>query len=166
MALLLAMAAGTVPAAAQISPFMQAVAEAAAEDEDVAAFYREQGYEPIWTGNGREDRARLAALVEACPGRTLHGLPSDRHAPEQIEALLRGIATERDRGRAEVEISRLFLRYARHVQTGVLVPSQVDPEIKRDVPLRSREGLLRAFSKSTPAAFLRALPPSSRNTRS
>ncbi len=161
LAILLAMAAPAFRAEAQISPFMQAIAEAAAEDEDIAAFYRARDYEPIWTGDGRADRDRLSALVSALSEAALHGLPADRHAPGQVEALLRGIATERDRGRAEVGISRLFLRYARQVQTGVLVPAEVDDEIKRAVPLRSREGLLRAFSLSTPAAFLRALPPSS-----
>jgi hypothetical protein len=35
---------------AQVSGFMQAVAEAAAEDADIAAFYRETGYAPLWTG--------------------------------------------------------------------------------------------------------------------
>ena len=160
-ALLFALAAWCGPAAAQISPFMQAVAEAAAGDEDIAAFYRERDYAPIWTGNGAADRERLSALARALSEVEAHGLPADRHAPERLERLLSGIATERDRGRAEVEISRAFLRYARDVQTGVLVPGEIDPEIKREVPLRSREGLLRAFSKSTPAAFQRALPPSS-----
>lgn len=160
-ALMLAMMAGVGPALAQVSAFMQAIAEAAAEDEDVAVFYRESGYAPLWTGNGAVYRERVSALMRAVSDAEMHGLPAERHSPAQVEAIVRSIATERDRGRAEVELSRLFLRYARNVQTGVLVPGRVDPEIKRVVPLRSREGLLRAFSKSTPGAFLRALPPSS-----
>jgi murein L,D-transpeptidase YcbB/YkuD len=149
------------PASAEISPFMQAVAEEASADEAIAAFYRESGFAPLWTDGSALQRARLSALLNAVSGAAAHGLPADRHAPGRIEAILAGIATERDRGRADVEITRLFLRYARDVQTGMLVPSAVDPDIKREVPVRSAEGLLRAFSKADPETFLRSLPPSS-----
>ena len=53
------------PAAAQVTAFKQAVAEAAWDDEDIAAFYRQSDYAPIWTGAGDADRARRAALIEA-----------------------------------------------------------------------------------------------------
>jgi murein L,D-transpeptidase YcbB/YkuD len=149
------------PVSAQVTVFKQAVAEEAAEDEAIAAFYRATGFAPLWTDGSELHRARLSALARAVSGAAAHGLPADRYSPERIEAILGGIATERDRGRAEVQLSRLFLRYARDVQTGVLVPTTIDPDIKREVPLRSREGLLRAFSKADPATFLRALPPSS-----
>jgi L,D-transpeptidase YcbB len=149
------------PASAEISPFMQAVAEEAYEDEAIAAFYRESGFAPLWTDGSALHRARLSALLHALAGAAVHGLPADRHAPGRIEAILAGITTERDRGRADVEITRLFLRFARDVQTGLLVPSAVDADIKREVPVRSAEGLLRAFSKADPEAFLRSLPPSS-----
>jgi murein L,D-transpeptidase YcbB/YkuD len=149
------------PSAAQVTVFKQAIAEAAAGDDDVAAFYREADYAPLWTGGEEIHARRLQDLVRAVSGAAAHGLPAERYSPERIEAVLRSIATERDRGRAEVELSRLFLRYARDVQTGILTPSDIDPDIKREVPLRSREGLLRAFSKSTPGAFLRSLPPAS-----
>lgn len=61
----------------------------------------------------------------------------------------------------EVELSRLFVQYARDVQTGVLVPGQVVREIRREVPYRSRLGLLEGFAQSSPSSFLRSLPPSS-----
>jgi L,D-transpeptidase YcbB len=148
-------------ASAEITVFDLAVAEEASEDAAIAAFYRETGFAPLWTGGTDLHRERLAALLRAVSGAAAHGLPAGRYPPDRIEAILAGIATERDRGRAEVQLSRLFLRYARDVQTGVLVPSSVDPDIKREVPMRSREGLLRAFSKAEPDAFLRTLPPSS-----
>lgn len=161
VALFLALAPSSGPASAQVNAFVQAVAEAAAEDEGIAAFYRDAGYEPLWTGTDQIHRERLSALVRALSEAELHGLPAGRHDPGQVEAALRAISTERDRGRADVEISRVFLRYARDVQTGILSPARVDAEIKRVVPVRSRESLLRAFSRSRPAPFLRALPPSS-----
>lgn len=149
------------PADAQVTAFKQAVAEAAARDADIAAFYREAGYAPIWTGNDGDDRKRLREFMSAVDLADEHGLPAGRYSPQTIEAALRSVRTERDRGRVEVELSRMFVQYARDIQTGVLVPSSIDEDIKREVPLRSRSGLLRAFSKSSPKAFLRALPPQS-----
>lgn len=149
------------PADAQVTAFKQAVAEAAARDADIATFYRDAGYAPIWTGDDGDDRKRLREFMSAVDLADAHGLPAGRYSPEAIEAALRSVRTERDRGRVEVELSRMFLQYARDIQTGVLVPSSIDDDIKREVPLRSRAGLLRAFSKSSPKAFLRALPPQS-----
>jgi murein L,D-transpeptidase YcbB/YkuD len=156
-----ALFAAPAPSLAQVTVFKQSVAEAAAADADIAAFYRETGYAPLWIGGGEVFGARLSALMRAVSGAGAHGLPRDRYAPGRIEAIVADIRTERDRGRAEVELSRLFLRYARDVQTGVLTPANVDPEIKREVPVRSRIAQLRDFASADPDAFLRALPPSS-----
>lgn len=156
-----AVALMSVPASAQVTAFKQAIAEAASGDADIAAFYRENGYRPIWTGNGNTDRQRRQELLRALSEAAAHGLPAERYSVEGLESRIRAARSERDLGRLEVEFSGLFLRYARDVQTGVLTPSSVDPEIKREVPLRSRSGLLRAFSQSSPRAFIRALPPKS-----
>ena len=59
----------------------------------------------------------------------------------------------------EVEISRVFLQYVRDIQTGVVVPSRIDSSIVRQVPYRDRTSYLVNFAKSSPAAFLKALPP-------
>jgi murein L,D-transpeptidase YcbB/YkuD len=153
--------AAPVSSEAQVTVFKQSVAEAAAADADIAAFYRDADYAPLWIGKGEIHTARLEALTRAVSEASVHGLPADRYTPERIEAILAGVQTERDRGRADVELSALFLRYARDVQTGVLTPANVDPEIKREVPVRNRTAQLRAFASADPDAFIRALPPSS-----
>jgi murein L,D-transpeptidase YcbB/YkuD len=56
-------------------------------------------------------------------------------------------------------MSLAFLRYARDVQTGILVPSRVDPDIVRAVPYRDRQSYLTGFVQANPGAFLRSLPP-------
>lgn len=145
----------------QVTGFMQGVAEAAAEDREIAEFYRETGFQPIWTSPDAAARERRAALMEALRGVSAHGLPASRYDTAPLEAQLAAIRTDRDLGRAEVAFSKLFLRYARDVQTGILVPSSVDAGIVREVPYRDRTALLRAFSKATPAAYLRKLAPSS-----
>ena len=146
-------------ARAQVTPFIQAVAEAAASDGAIAEFYRATGYTPIWTGSDRKSKARREAFLRAIAEADEHGLPAGRYDPETFQINLKSVRSERDLGRIEVEMSRLFLRYARDIQTGILVPGQVDDGIKRDVPYRGRTALLTAFSKSTPKPFIKSLAP-------
>ena len=115
------------PAFAQVTAFKQAVAEAAARDEDIAAYYRTHGYAPIWTEATETQRARRAALMSAIRAADLHGLPVARYDPQGLMEKLKNAQTPRDRGLAEVEMTRVFLQYARDLQTGVLVPSRIDP---------------------------------------
>lgn len=152
--------AGTPRAAqAQVTAFMQSVAEAAASDRDIAAFYRANGYKPIWTGTDRTGQQRREAFLRAVMEAPAHGLPVDRYNPDLLESNLRRIRSDRDLGRIEVEMSRAFLRYARDIQTGIVVPASIDPAIFREVPYRDRNSILTAFAKSSPKGFLKALPP-------
>ena len=148
-------------ASAQVTAFKQAVAEAASRDEDIAAFYRANGFSPIWTGAGEADRNRRAELLRAIETAASHGLPVARYDPNGLIAMLRAVRTPRDRGLAEVEMSRVFLKYARDIQTGMLIPSRVDPAMVREIPYRDRTAYLTGISMAKPAAFFRALPPTS-----
>jgi murein L,D-transpeptidase YcbB/YkuD len=148
-------------ASAQVTAFKQAVAEAASRDEDIAAFYRANGFSPIWTGAGEADRNRRAELLRAIETAASHGLPVARYDPNGLIAMLRAVRTPRDRGLAEVEMSRVFLKYARDIQTGMLIPSRVDPAMVREIPYRNRMAYLTGISMAKPAAFFRALPPTS-----
>ncbi|WP_373635358.1 murein L,D-transpeptidase [Yoonia sp. SS1-5] len=146
-------------AQAQVTEFRQAVAEAAAADEDLVAFYRARNFEGIWST--RADRARRNALLAAFTAAGDHGLPAAEYDPQALMAQLQAAQTPQAQGRLEVALSRLFLQYARDVQTGILVPSRVDNNIKRQVPYRGRLSTIQAFAQSSPAAFLRSLPPAS-----
>lgn len=149
------------PAYAQVTAFKQAVAETAARDQDIASFYRTNGYTPIWTGAGEADRARRAALLHAIENADDHGLPVARYDPQGLMDLLRSAKTPRDRGIVEVELSKLFLKYARDVQTGMLIPNRVDSRIVRDIPYRDRSAYLTGLAETKPATFFRSLPPRS-----
>ena len=144
---------------AQVTAFRQAVAESASRDDDLAGFYRAREFEGIWTGNGAQRRRN--ALMAAFAGAGDHGLPASRYDVNALMAELNAANTPAKQGAMEVKLSRLFMQYARDVQTGVLIPSRVDELIKREVPYRSRLGTLQAFVQSNPSAFLRSLPPSS-----
>ena len=39
---------------AQVTPFAQAVAEAAVKDRDIATYYQSNGYQSLWTGGGQD----------------------------------------------------------------------------------------------------------------
>ncbi|MBD3663277.1 L,D-transpeptidase family protein [Sulfitobacter aestuariivivens] len=150
------------PAVAEVTAFKQAVAEAAARDDDIAAFYRANKFAPIWTGPGEADRMRRAELLRAIRGAADHGLPVSRYDPAALIARLSAVRTARDRGLAEVEMSRVFVQFARDMQTGIIAdPKRIDSAIKREIPQRDRTAYLTDFANARPAAFFRALPPRS-----
>ena len=146
-------------ARAEVTAFKQAVAEAAARDGDIAAFYRGNGYQSVWTGRSNKDRKRRAALMQAIEQSGAHGLPQARYDADGLLAKLKAAKTDRDRGLVEVEMSKAFLKLARDMQTGILIPSRVDPAIVRTVPYRDRTSYLVNFTKSAPTGFFRALRP-------
>ena len=156
---LLFVLAGAGAADAQSVAFRQSVAEAAAGDEAVAAFYQDRNYDAIWTD--ADDAARRTALLAVVARASDHGLPVARYDAAELVATLRAAQSERDRGRAEVAMTLAFLDYARDVQTGALVPAKIDPGILREVPVRDRRVQIDDFLAADPADYLRQLPPKS-----
>ena len=149
------------PVVAQITAFSQTVAETAARDADIAAFYRERAFQPFWTADDEAGRDRRAELLRALQNAASHGLPAARYDVSALIARLRAVQTSRDRALAEVEVSRLFLQYARDIQTGVLTPQRIDSRIVREISYRDRKETLAGLAASRAAPFFRALPPRS-----
>lgn len=146
-------------ARAEVTAFKQAVAEAAAKDRAVAAFYKARDFEPIWTGRG--DRARRSAFLRALEDASAHGLPVQRYDAAELRARFKAAKTPRARGQVEAIASRMFVQYAQDLQSGILSPGRVVGDIKRKAPRRDRTELLRVFAESNPKKFLRALAPRS-----
>lgn len=146
-------------AQASVTAFKQAIAAGASQNEAVADFYRDSGYDPIWTGPEEDDRARRAALLDAVASAAIHGLPAERYRPDLLEAKMAAARSERDRGRLEVELTNTFLRYAHDMQTGILDPGRVVADIKREVPVRDDAELLDSFMAEAPTPFFRSLMP-------
>lgn len=157
--LVFALAQAPQRAAAQVTAFKQAVAEAAARDADIAAFYRATDYESLWTGHSDLEHKRRVALFDALAQAEHHGLPAARYNMAGLQARMESARTPRERGLVEVEISRTFLQFSRDLQTGVLVPGRIDKAIVRQVPYRDRTSYLVNFSHSSPSGFFKALPP-------
>ncbi|MEM9248034.1 MAG: L,D-transpeptidase family protein [Pseudomonadota bacterium] len=156
---LLAMPVAAQDGAALNLAFRQAVAEAAYGDESIAAFYRDWGYQPIFTGADEDDRVRRAALIEALTRAATHGLPAPQHDAAALTAVFAAADDTRARGDAEVAAARAFLAYAHAVQSGVLEPKRVDHEIVRTLPRRDGKDLLAGLAGPEPRAFLASLPP-------
>jgi len=144
---------------AQVTAFKQAVAETAANTPALAEFYKSRDYAPLWTSN--RDASRRRALIRVLGRAGAHGLPVSRYDAGTLTQMFRTARTARDRGRVEVAASRMFLQYAHDVQSGVLNPRKIDDGIKRKPPRRDPLAQIVAFSKSSPAAYLKALPPKS-----
>ncbi|MGB5836067.1 MAG: L,D-transpeptidase family protein [Albidovulum sp.] len=147
------------PTTAAPLAYRQAIAEAVAGDAALAAFYQDRDYQPIWTSAG--DATRRAALFRALARASDHGLPLARYDAEGLIAGFATLTSERQRGALEAQVTATFLRYARDVQTGLLIPAAVDDGIVREVPLRDPIVTLTSFVASDPDAFIRALPPQS-----
>ncbi len=152
---------GAVAGEARIGAFEQAVAAEAAKDPALAAFYRENAYKGIWTGRGGKDAARRRAFLAALERAADHGLPAGRYDPARIRAALKGARAPAERGKLDVQMSRMFLQYAQDIQSGVLEPGRIDPGIVRKPPRRDRLALLKGFVRHSPKAFLKALAPRS-----
>lgn len=146
-------------AQAQVTAFKQAVAEAVALDADLAQFYRDRDYAPFWTAQDDESTARRAALMQALEGAASHGLPAQAYDADGLMQLMAQARSSRDLGFIEGALSRTYLSYARDLQTGVLVPSRVDGDIKREVPYRERLTYMTDLEGENPFAYLRSLAP-------
>ena len=144
-------------ASAQSTAFKQAVALAAQSDPELLAFYKERNFKPIWTGNG--DRQRRRAFLDAASKSWVHGLPTARYDPVQMKKDFGSIKSAKARGTLEVATSKKFLQYAQDLQSGILEPLKVDRELYVFPPRRDRIKNLKAFSKSSPRAFLKSLAP-------
>ena len=151
---------GSARADVQSTAFRQAVAEAAASDRDLAEFYRETEYRPVWTDEGSTAQARRQALVQALSQAGMHGLPEARYDLDGLMARMGAARSLRDLGLIEVALSRAYLAYARDVQSGVLEPNRVVYEIKREVSDSPATVLLGDLVRAdAPRQALRALPP-------
>ncbi|MEM6307860.1 MAG: peptidoglycan-binding protein, partial [Pseudomonadota bacterium] len=146
-------------AVAQSVAFQQGLIKAAESDKDVAAYYKAHNYAPLWTTENGIHKKRIDALITAFAQSGSHGLPRDAYDVGALKSRIAKAQTDADFGALEAQLSRLFLQYARDVQTGITVPSRIDSEIVRKVPYRGRQGTLVAFSKSSPTGFMKALPP-------
>ena len=146
------------PGAAQTSAFTRAIAEAAASDAELAAFYSSHGYQPLWTT--AVDSPRREALLRALSQAQAQGLPAARYDAAGLIRAAKMAVTEGDRGRVEVAFSKSFVSYATDLNSGVLTPKKIDAGIVRDITRPKAADLLQALAATDrPYSYLRSLAP-------
>ena len=137
----------------------QALAEAVAGREDVAAFYRDRSFAPLWTSGDGAGEARLEALFSALSRAADHGLPAARWDVGALRARLTGSRTAAEAGATEAALTEAYLDYATALTSGLLDPSTAAPGIVRQPPRPDPAALLRRIERGEPARVLRALVP-------
>ena len=126
-----------------------------AERADVLGFYAGRGFEPFWGESGRG--AALVAALEEAPA---HGLPATRYGAARVADGLTGPLADADRIAAlELAATRGWLLYARDLNSGLLTPSRVDPEIDVKPARPDRVALLARLDAAPLPALLRELEP-------
>ncbi len=153
------------PVTAQVTAFKTAVAESASQDEAIAAFYRNRGFEAFWTGASTEQLERRAAFIKALEMADAHGLPLQRYDASRLLSDMQFARTVRAQGALDVELTRVFLQFARDLQSGILNPRKTHNDIKRAAPVRDATELLNGLASSDPDAFFRGLAPASHEYR-
>lgn len=144
-------------AVAQTETFRAAVAEASADDPAISGFYQAHDYASLWTGTA--DAARRAALIRVLQTAGDQGLPEARYDVAGLKQKFMAVQSEAQRARLEVLTTRAYLRYARDVSSGLVVPADVDPGIVRTVHHIDARVLLEGLLTARPLAWLESLPP-------
>ena len=158
VAVVLTLGFGTDTTAQQFPAFRQALAESIGSDPKISAFYRDTDYAPLWTA--AEHAPRREALLNALMRAPEHGLPKARYDVPGLLAAFEAVETEQDRAKLEARVTKVFLQFARDLSSGVLNPRDIDRSIVRVLPRPDPETLLREFSQSPAASFIRNLAPS------
>jgi len=156
---------GAGAASARDLALQQAIAQAAAGDKVLAAYYKETGYDTLWTGRDSGDRLRRKALLTAFEDAADHGLPTDRYPASEVEAALKRARSAEDKGKLDVQLSKMFLQYAEDIATGVLdpryLPAPLDDEIGRRPARLDRLAALRNVARGNSKKVFELLPPQS-----
>jgi len=134
------------------------LANASMFSEDLDKFYADHAYMPVWV----DDQARRDALIAAIRTSDAHGLPFETYGLDELQ-LLSGTNPDDFTLRAQVEVAftDAFLKYGRHITSGVLVPREVNWEIQHQPKIFEASELLSGLKMAdNPQAYFDALVPS------
>ena len=113
----------------------------------VAEYYAEQGYMPIWIGDGKlSDRAQkvIARIQQAAED----GLDASWYPLPAAELGVSQPASVKDIAAADVELSNAVVTFARNLHSGRLDPNQVSPNFSYEPHLLDPLAVLAAASTS------------------
>jgi murein L,D-transpeptidase YcbB/YkuD len=158
--------AGGAAALSELSPQAAALRVAVAEAYGPSAlerrFYEARGYRPIWLGDAGEPLAAARALFAFVAQADAHALPPARYDAASLAASMAAgaPASAAEAAAREVALSRLFVKFARDISSGLLEPSAVDSEIDLELHRPAPDLLLSGIAGAAdPAAYLDSLIP-------
>ena len=124
-------------------------------------FYSENDYELIWFGNNALANQRRAELVNSLQSASFHGLPGKKY---QVNRLLSKLSTSDslfEIGLLEGLFMIAFTEYASDLDTGVLIPSEVDTDIVRQINFKDTDFYIQGLLSRNPYDYFRSLGPQS-----
>ena len=124
-------------------------------------FYSENDYELIWFGNNELAIQRRAELVNSLQSASFHGLPRKKY---QVNSLLSKLSTSDslfEIGVLEGLFMIAFTEYASDLDTGVLIPSEIDTDIVRQIKFKDTDFYIQGLLSRNPYDFFRSLGPQS-----
>ena len=124
-------------------------------------FYTENDYELIWFGNNALASQRRAELVNSLQSASFHGLPEKKY---QVNNLLSKLSTSDslfEIGLLEGLFMIAFAEYASDLDTGVLIPSEVDSDIVRHINNKDTDFYIQGLLSRNPYDYFRSLGPQS-----
>ena len=124
-------------------------------------FYTENDYELIWFGNNALASQRRAELVNSLQSASFHGLPGNKY---QVNSLLSKLSTSDslfEIGLLEGLFMIAFAEYASDLDTGVLIPSEVDSDIVRHINNKDTDFYIQGLLSRNPYDYFRSLGPQS-----
>ena len=124
-------------------------------------FYTENDYELIWFGNNALASQRRAELVNSLQSASFHGLPGKKY---QVNSLLSKLSTSDslfEIGLLEGLFMIAFTEYASDLDTGVLIPSEVDTDIVRQINFKDTDFYIQGLLSRNPYDYFRSLGPQS-----
>ena len=124
-------------------------------------FYTENDYELIWFGNNALASQRRAELVNSLQSASFHGLPANKY---QVNSLLSKLSTSDslfEIGLLEGLFMIAFAEYASDLDTGVLIPSEVDSDIVRHIDDKDTDFYIQGLLSRNPYDYFRSLGPQS-----
>ena len=134
---------------------------ALSDSPKILEFYKNRGYEPIWTSSDNASRERIKALIFSIETASSHGLPFGDAEVSQIVSLAQQPRTTSNLTIAEAKISKIFVQFATSLHSGMLEPQRVAKNISRNSKPPSVEDLFAGILGSNPYQYIRDLPPNS-----
>ena len=127
----------------------------------ILGFYKENEYELIWLKNNEVSRQRRAELINSLKTAPFHGLPAKKYQVEELLGRLSDSDSSFEIGFLEGLLMISFIQYASDINSGVLVPSEIDSDIVRESKREDPDFYIRGLISRDPYDYFRSLGPQS-----